>query len=122
MFIASKETGSIRKETSKEEMKTKASGYDCVVCKKNRANTWHHLILPGRGIARKENDNYAMPVCGTGEGWDGLCHDKCQKNEISLQLQGLILLKFKGADINLIIANRLTVGDVTEILRDELGR
>lgn len=103
-------------------MKQKASEHICVVCKKNRANTWHHLILPGRGMGRKENDRYAIPVCGDGKGFDGLCHDKCQANEISLQLQGLILLNFRGTDVNLICQNYLTIGDITEILRRELGK
>jgi len=103
-------------------MKQKASEYKCVVCKKNQANTWHHLILPGRGVARKEKDKYAIPVCGDGKPWDELCHGRCQRNEISLQLQGLILLKFRGTDVNLICQNYLTVGDITKVLRDELGR
>ena len=103
-------------------MKQKASEHTCVVCKERLANTWHHLILPGRGMGRKENDNYAIPVCGEGKGFDGLCHDKCQSNEISLQTQGLILLKFRKFDVNLILANYLTQGDITRILRYELGK
>ncbi len=107
-------------------MKRKASEHICVVCKKNLAQTWHHLILPGRGTGRKEDDKYAIPVCGHGKPWDQLCHGKCQRNEITLQMQGLYLLMFRqthkeGRDINLIFANYLTVGDVTSILRKELG-
>lgn len=108
-------------------MKQKASEYKCVVCKKSQADTWHHLILPGRGTGRKESDDYVIPVCGEGKGFDGLCHDKCQSNQITLQKQGLYLLMFRqghkgGRDINLIIANYLTVGDITKILRKELDK
>jgi len=107
-------------------VKQKASEHICVVCNNRLAHTWHHLILPGRGVGRKENDKYAIPVCGEGKGFDGLCHDKCQINEISLQTQGLFLLMFRqthkgGRDINLIMANYLSVGDITRILRRELG-
>ena len=102
-------------------MKTKASEYQCVVCKKNQGETWHHLILPGRGMGRKENDRYAIPVCGDGKPWDKLCHGQCQRNEISLQLQGLLALNFQGIDVNLIVQNYLSVGDITKVLRNELG-
>lgn len=105
-------------------MKQKASEYICVVCKKNLAQSWHHLILPGRGISRKEDDKYAIPVCGDGKPWDKLCHGRCQRNEISLVLQGIFLLIFHGdlSRLSVILSNYLTIGDVTEILRRELGR
>ena len=108
-------------------MKTKASEYICEICKERLAETWHHLILPGRGMGRKENDRYAMPLCGNGKPWDDKCHGRCQRNEISLQLQGIFLLRFhkkfkaNGVDLDLIFANHLSVGDITKILRKELG-
>ena len=104
-------------------MKQKASEYKCIICNERQADTWHHLILPGRGISRKESDNYAIPLCGDGTPWDTRCHGRAQRNEIHIVTQGIFLLISKGmmSRLAVVLSSHLTVGDITSILRKELG-